>query len=204
MNDLASATLQVPTMHDEAASRNAKAFVPGTPDIWFFVFFEAFLFTAYFTVYMVRRMLDVDLFLQSQTHLSLAIGVINTPILLVSSWSMARCAQAAREGAVAAARRNLLLTVAFALAFFAVKISEWAVEIGKGYTFTSNEFFAFYYFLTGIHFIHLLIGFVFLGVVGHQLWRPAPSQPVIETGATYWHMVDFLWIMIFALLYLMR
>jgi hypothetical protein len=122
MNDLASATLQVPTMHDEAASRNAKAFVPGTPDIWFFVFFEAFLFTAYFTVYMVRRMLDVDLFLQSQTHLSLATGVINTLILLVSSWSMARCAQAAREGAVAAARRNLLLTVAFALAFFAVKI----------------------------------------------------------------------------------
>lgn len=185
------------------AARSAGA-VPGTPDIWFFVFFEAFLFTAYFTVYMVRRTQDVDLFLQSQAQLSLATGVVNTLILLVSSWSMARCVQAAREGAVQAAMRNAFLTIAFALAFLTVKVSEWAVEIEKGFSFTTNGFFAFYYFLTGIHFIHLLIGFIFLGVVVHQLRQPARSQQVIETGATYWHMVDFLWIMIFALLYLMR
>jgi nitric oxide reductase NorE protein len=27
---------------------------------------------------------------------------------------------------------------------------------------------------------------------------------MVETGATYWHMVDLLWIVIFALLYVMR
>jgi len=185
-------------------TRGTTAFMPGTPDIWFFVLFEAFLFTAYFTVYMVRRTLDADLFVQAQTQLSLGTGVVNTLILLVSSWSMARCVQAAREGAARSAMRNLLLTIAFALAFLVVKVSEWAFEIGKGFTFTTNEFFSFYYFLTGIHFIHLLIGFIFLGVAAYQLRRPAPSQPVVETCATYWHMVDFLWIMIFALLYLMR
>lgn len=177
---------------------------PGSRDIWFFVFFEAFLFTAYFTVYMVRRALDPDLFLQSQAQLQLGAGVINTLILLVSSWSMARCAQAAREGSGAAAMRNLQVTIVFALAFMTVKISEWVFEIGRGYTFTTNEFFAFYYFLTGIHFIHLLIGLIVLGVVYYQLRHAAQrSQAVIETCAVYWHMVDFLWIMIFALLYLM-
>jgi heme/copper-type cytochrome/quinol oxidase subunit 3 len=62
--------------------------------------------------------------MRSQAHLGLAAGVINTLILLFSSWSMARCVQAAREGAVAAARRDLLLTAAFALAFVVVKLTE--------------------------------------------------------------------------------
>jgi nitric oxide reductase NorE protein len=180
-------------------------FIAGTPDIWFFVFFEAFLFTGYFTVYMVQRALDATAFLQSQANLSLATGCINTLILLASSWSMARCVQASREGATAAAMKNAVLTIAFALAFLIVKVYEWSVEIGRGYTFTTSEFFSFYYFLTSIHFIHLLIGFIFLGVVVYQLASPARrSQSVIETGAVYWHMVDFLWIMIFALLYLTR
>ncbi|MGH8518394.1 MAG: cytochrome c oxidase subunit 3, partial [Panacagrimonas sp.] len=174
-------------------------------DIWFFVFFEAFLFTSYFTVYMARRTRDADAFLQSQAQLSLATGVLNTLILLASSWSIARCVQAARQGDVQAAMTNVILTVAFALTFLVVKICEWVVEIGNGYGFTASEFFSFYYFLTGLHFIHLLIGFVFLGVIVHQLGYVAHrSQPLIETCATYWHMVDFLWILIFGLVYLVR
>jgi nitric oxide reductase NorE protein len=50
-----------------------------------------------------------------------------------------------------------------------------------------------------------LIGFVVLGVVVYQLWSPARrSQELVETGATYWHTVDFLWVLIFALLYVVR
>lgn len=181
-----------------------SGFLPKALDIWVFVFFEAFLFTAYFTVYMVRRAQDTELFLHSQAQLGLGVGVLNTLVLLLSSWSMARCVQAAREASLRTAMRNILLTFAFALTFLVLKVSEWVFECGQGHTFTSNSFFAFYYFLTAIHFIHLLIGFIFLGVVVHQLRRPAPSQPVIETAATYWHMVDFLWILIFALLYVIR
>ena len=62
-----------------------------------------------------------------------------------------------------------------------------------------------YFFLTGIHFVHLLIGFVVLGVIVYQLRSPARrSQELVETCATYWHTVDFLWVLIFALLYVVR
>jgi nitric oxide reductase NorE protein len=194
------------TLHADSPRNSPmpSVFLPGQSDIWFFVFFEAFLFTSYFTVYMVRRVLESDAFLISQAQLSLTTGLVNTLVLLVSSWSMARCVQAAREGSLQTAMHNALLTVGFGLAFAVVKISEWVVEIGKGYSFTTDEFFSFYYFLTSIHFIHLLIGFVFLAVAVNQVRRPAPSLPVIETCAVYWHMVDFVWILIFALLYLMR
>jgi len=180
-------------------------FVPGQPDMWAFVLFEALVFTAYFTVYVVSRARSPDLFLESQSHLELRVGVFNTLALLASSWSVARCVQAARERSYRAASRNLFLTMLFGFVFLVSKVLEWSAEIGQGFTFTSDEFFSFYYFLTAIHFLHLLIGFGVLAIAAHQLWGPARrSQETIETCATYWHTIDFLWVLIFALLYVMR
>lgn len=178
---------------------------PGQPDMWAFVVFEALLFTAYFTVYVVCRTRSIGLYLESQSHLYLRVGGFNTLVLLASSWSVARCVRAAREGAYRAASTDSYLTLLLGLVFLVSKVLEWRAEIGRGFTFSSNEFFSFYYFLTALHFLHLLIGFVFLGVVIRELRDPARrSQELIETGATYWHTIDFLWVMIFSLLYVMR
>jgi nitric oxide reductase NorE protein len=190
-----------------ASQRRAEParFVPGQPDMWAFVLFESFLFTAYFTVYVICRTQSPDLHLQSQVHLDLRVGVFNTLVLLASSWSMARCVQAAREASFHTALMNSFLTAVFGFVFLVSKVLEWAAEIEQGFTFTTNEFFSFYYFLTALHFLHLLIGFVFLGIVACELRSPARrSQETIETCATYWHTIDFLWVMIFALLYVMR
>jgi len=186
-------------------SEKSEAYVPGQPDMWAFVLFESFLFTGYFLVYMVCRTQSPELFLRSQAELDLRIGTFNTLVLLTSSWTMARCVKAAREGSFPSASTNAFLTMLFGFVFLVSKVSEWAQEIRKGFGFSSNEFFSFYYFLTAIHFLHLLIGFVVLGVVVHQLSSPARrSQELIETGATYWHTIDFLWVIIFSLLYVMR
>jgi nitric oxide reductase NorE protein len=180
-------------------------FVPGQTDMWAFVLFEALVFTAYFTVYVVRRTQSPDLFLQSQAQLDLAVGVFNTLALLASSWSVARCVQAAREGSFRAALANAFLTMGFGGVFLVSKVLEWAAKIREGFGLTTDEFFSFYYFLTAIHFLHLLIGFGVLAICVHQLWSPARrSQQAIETCATYWHTIDFLWVLIFALLYVMR
>jgi nitric oxide reductase NorE protein len=182
-----------------------KPFVPGQPDMWVFVLFETLLFTGYFSVYLVSRAQNHDLYLQSQSDLDLRVGVFNTIALLLSSWAIARCVQAARQGAYRSALTNAFLTIAFAVVFLASKIVEWIREIGMGNTFTSDAFFEHYFFLTAIHAIHVLIGFIVLGVVVYQLWSPSRrSQQLIETGATYWHTVDFLWVLIFALLYVVR
>lgn len=186
------------------ADTRAKA-VPGQPDMWMFVLFETLLFTGYFSVYLVSRTQDRQLYLESQADLSLRVGVFNTIALLLSSWAIARCVQAARAGAYSSALRNAYLTVAFALVFLVSKIGEWITEIRMGNTFTSNEFFQHYFFLTSIHCIHVLIGFIVLGVLLYQLKSPLRrSQQLVETCATYWHTVDFLWVLIFALLYVVR
>jgi nitric oxide reductase NorE protein len=208
MTGLADAPSSADGTESRTAAGKANApdrFVPGQPDMWAFVLFEAFLFTAYFTVYVICRAQSVDLYLESQAHLDLRIGGFNTFVLLASSWSVARCVQASREGAYRSALANAFLTAFFGGVFLVSKVFEWAAEVGKGFTFTANEFFSFYYFLTALHFLHLLIGFVFLGVVVRELRSPARrSQELVETGATYWHTIDFLWVMIFSLLYVMR
>jgi nitric oxide reductase NorE protein len=188
-----------------ALEEKPTKFVPGQPDMWMFVLFESLLFTGYFSVYLISRTQNEQLYLQSQGDLDLRFGVFNTIALLLSSWAIARCVQSARAGAYRSALINAAMTVSFGLVFLASKVTEWVMEIRMGNTFTSNEFFQHYYFLTSIHCIHLVIGFVVLGVVIYQLRSPARrSQQLIETGATYWHTVDFLWVLIFALLYVVR
>src|ERR1700754_556867 len=177
-------------------------FVPGQPDMWMFILFETLLLTGYFSVYLVSRTQNEGLYLQSQADLDLRIGVFNTIALLLSSWAIARCVQASRAAAYRRALINAFLTISFGVGFLVSKVLEWVKEIHMGNTFTSNEFFQHYFFLTSIHCIHVLIGFIVLGVVVYQLWSPARrSQQLVETCATYWHTVDFLWVLIFALLY---
>jgi nitric oxide reductase NorE protein len=190
----------------DLADRNKPArFVPGQPDMWAFLLFETLVFTAYFGFYLFYRARSAELFLHAQAQLDLRIGVFNTLVLLLSSWSVARCVQSSRAGAYAAALRDVFITAAFAAVFLFFKVFEWARLVRMGNGFDSNDFFTYYFFLTGIHFVHLLIGFVVLGVIVYQLRGPARrSQELVETCATYWHTVDFLWVLIFALLYVVR
>lgn len=187
------------------ATATAPRRVPGQPDMWFFVVFESLVFTSYFCVYLFDRARHEGAFLLGQSHLLLWLGVVETIVLLTSSWAVARGVQHARALRYQEARRAAILTAACGLVFLALKIVEWARLIHMGETFTSSRFFQYYFFLTGIHLVHLLIGFVVLGVLMLQLSDPARrSQVAVETCATYWHTVDFFWVLIFALLYVVR
>jgi len=188
-----------------ATKAQATKFIPGQPDMWAFVLFETLIFTSYFVVYLLFRTQHREPYLQAQADLDLRVGIFNTIALLLSSWAVARCVQAARNGAYRSALTNAFLTILFGFVFFVSKVLEWVKEIRMGNGFTTNEFFQHYFFLTSIHCLHLLIGFIVMGVVVYQLWHPKRrSQELVETGATYWHTVDFLWVLIFALLYVVR
>ncbi len=192
-------------MADVVNAEKPVKFVPGQPDMWAFVFFETLVFTGYFGFYLFYRARSPELFLHAQAQLDLRVGVFNTLVLLLSSWSVARCVQSARAGAYRLAQRDAYVSAFFGVAFMVSKVLEWAGQIHQGNDFPTNDFFTYYFFLTGIHFVHLLIGFVVLGIVVYQLRSPARrSQELVETCATYWHTVDFLWVLIFALLYVVR
>ena len=169
--------------------------------MWTFIMAECLIFSAYFIIYMLYRGHDPDTFRSAQAHLSPAFGFANTVVLVTSSWQAALGLHDARSANYAAASRRVAITVGLGAVFVASKLTEWGFELRNGNTFGSNDFFSFYFFLTGIHLVHVFIGFVFMGAAIYDLRSARPSHESVETASIYWHMVDFLWVVIFALLY---
>ncbi len=178
--------------------------LPGDVHIWVMVLGDLLIFTGYFVIFMVFRTMNADAFLASQQHLSVNVGVVNTVVLLTSSWLIARSVLATRAGNYRTATRFVYAGAAGGVLFIILKAYEWAVKIAAGHT-NSDLFFSFYYVITGVHLVHVLIGLIALGACVRELNNPGRRRPmVIESGATYWHMVDLLWVIIFGLLYVMR
>ena len=48
------------------------------------------------------------------------------------------------------------------------------------------------------------LGLTILGFVLRDIRSPLPNIRFVESGAIYWHMVDLLWLLLFALFYLIR
>jgi nitric oxide reductase NorE protein len=189
----------------ETQQSGHAAHLPGDAAMWVMVLGDFVFFGAYFIIFMIHRAMAPELFLQSQQHLNLTIGVVNTLVLLASSWFIVRSVATARSGDYQGAVRLTYLGGACGVLFIAIKAYEWSAEIAAGHTMPANEFFLFYYMLTGVHLFHVGLGLLILGIVVRDLRNPRKRRvSMVESGATYWHMVDLLWIVIFGLLYVMR
>jgi nitric oxide reductase NorE protein len=189
----------------ERTGTPSSGYVPGASSMWFFILGDLLIFGVYFVCFMAYRAQDRELFLHSQQHLNQGVGAINTVVLLSSSLFVALGTEAARAGHAALAFRLIAGAFALGLAFPLLKLVEWIPKIMDGITPGENLFFMFYYLMTGLHLVHVLLGLVILGFVLRDLQRSTtPNITFVETGATYWHMVDLLWLLLFALFYLLR
>lgn len=188
-----------------AASGPAKRHLPGEEGVWVFIFGDLLVFTAFFITYAVSRSDEPGLFAASQDLLDRKLGLLNTLLLLTSSWFVALGVHAVRRQD-RRARTLLACGIACGIGFVAVKAFEYAAKIGAGITLNTNGFFIFYYMFTGIHLIHVLLG---LGVLIYIFTRFERSgrwpggMTLLESGTAFWHMVDLLWVVLFALLYLL-
>jgi len=165
------------------------------------------VFALFFSVFTYYRSEQVAVFSSARATLNSTLGMINTLLLLSSSWLVIEAVKAARQGLSKLSCRLFFLVFLSGMAFSVIKLVEYNEKFAAGYTITSNDFFMFYYIFTGLHFVHVIIGMVILVFVMINLaTREAgpPDMGFIEVGASYWHMVDVLWIILFPLIYLMQ
>jgi nitric oxide reductase NorE protein len=173
--------------------------------IWIFIVGDLFIFGSYFVTYALWRNWQHPIFLEAQQNLSLGFGLFNTIVLLLSSWTVAAALKAMRAGNYAASGTMALATMGFGLVFVVSKISEWSFEVSHGFVFTSNMFSQFYFWTTGVHILHVFFGLLALFRLYLEVRDPAcRNVATAESAAAFWHMVDLLWLVIFALMYLMR
>ena len=181
--------------------------LPGDLAIWFFIMAEMLVFGVFFIVYVYVRSNNVELFNEYQLKLHREAGVINTLALITSSYFVAMGVHAIKNNNVRRTGHMLLLALAMGFIFLAVKIWEYSFVFGAGIHLSTNTFYTFYISLTFFHFMHVIMGMVILSALYYFLRQgkySAEEHHGIETGASYWHMVDLLWIVLFPLVYIIH
>ena len=181
--------------------------LPGEAGIWVFVLGDMIIFALFFAVFTYYRGENPALFMESQTKLNQNYAAINTIFLLTSSWFVVMAVHAAKQRLGQYVRPLIGAAWLCGLGFAVVKVIEYSEKISHGITLTTNDFFMYYYVFTGIHFMHLLIGMAVLTFLWFKTGNCEYNQgdiTTIESGATFWHMVDLLWIVLFPLIYLMK
>ncbi len=180
---------------------------PGDLAIWVFILAELLAFGAFFATYAVTRGRHVELFNTMQDTLDRNAGALNTVLLLAGSWCVARAVAAIKADRRAASVDFLGGALFCGAGFVVVKLVEYRAKFALGIDLTTNTFYMFYLSLTFFHFLHVILGMVILAAVWHKARRggySAADHHGMETGASYWHMVDLVWIILFPLVYVVR
>jgi len=181
--------------------------LPGVDGVWVAIGADAVIFAILFGSFMQARLKDPALFEASRHTLNLNFGGIDTLILLTSSWSVALAMQAMKRDLVDREPLLLLGGAVTGLMFVVSKSIEYFQKFAHGLTPGTNPFYMWYFTLTGIHLAHVLLGtrlLTFLWVRSRRGTYDHLHKTVPESVASYWHLVDLLWVVLFPLLYLMR
>ena len=173
------------------------------PGILTFIAADTANFILFFGYFMVERMQQPALFARSAGLLDVPLGVLNTVILVSSGWLVALAVEAASTGDMHKVRRHLASAIGIGLCFGIVKAIEYAAKIAHGITPQTDVFFTFYYVFTGVHLLHYVLGIALLVATLARAQRAdAAFVAWIKSCALFWHMVDLLWVFLFAMLYL--
>jgi len=185
--------------------------------MWLFIFTELILFSGLFLVFTVLRLRYHEVFHLAARELDITIGTINSIILLLSGMTMGISFLANQKGERKLTLRMLWVTLVLGIVFLVNKYFEWEVKYSHGLYPGSEDliglsygdimFFGLYFFMTGLHALHVIIGLVFIMVV---IWRVSADSinstnyAHLENCSLYWHMIDLIWIFLFPLFYLIN
>lgn len=180
---------------------------PGDLAIWIFILAELAIFGIAFVAYAFARMYNVELFNEYQQHLDRRSALANTLVLITSSYFVVRAVHAIREDNSRLCVRWLLAAMAMGALFLLIKGAEFAHHFALGINLSTNTFYMFYLFLAIFHFMHVIMAMIILAAVALKARRggySAREHTGVETGASYWHMVDLVWLILFPLVYVMH
>lgn len=185
--------------------------------MWAFLVTEVMFFGGVFAGYAVCYGLSPVAFGEASKKLSVVLGAANTAVLICSSLTMAFAVRSAQLNQRRQILRFLVLTIVLGAGFLSIKAIEYSHKFhehlvpGAAFQFDGPHaggaqiFFSFYFAMTGLHALHMIIG------IGLMLWLIVKTRrgrfsseyyAPVENVGLYWHLVDIVWVFLFPLLYL--
>jgi cytochrome c oxidase subunit 3 len=185
--------------------------------MWVFLATEIMFFGGMITGYTVYRSLYSEAFAHASNQLDVWLGSINTAVLICSSLTMALAVHSSELGRRRKIILFLIVTMILGTVFLGIKFTEYYHKFEEhlvpGFEFSfpgpqpgqAEIFFSFYFAMTGMHALHMIIG---LGLLTYLVVKAARDRlsakyhTPVEIIGLYWHFVDIVWIFLFPLLYL--
>ena len=179
--------------------------LPGDLAVWLFIFAELAVFDILFIGFGVARGLDPDTFAAGRAALHPWTGLVNTIGLITASYLVAVAVRRLRHRQADVA---LMLwgAIAASTVYTFGKLWEYVELYSNGYNLGTDTFFMFYFFLTFFHFMHVVLGQIILVVLAVKVKNGdynGDDMNGMESGASYWHMVDLVWLVLFPMLYVL-
>lgn len=168
---------------------------------------ELTVFALFFVTFSVTQHLNRELFLAGQASLHPLVGLICTLALLTSGYLVALAVNRIKHNDAIAAKRRLWWALIIASIYIVAKYWEYDQLLQLGYNLSTNTFYTLYFFTTGFHFMHVVLGMVILSYMAIQAGKGAYSaedHDGFEAGACYWHMVDLVWVILFPIIYIIH
>jgi cytochrome c oxidase subunit III len=192
-----------------------------TLGMWMFLTTEILFFGGVLCAYWVYRVMYPEAWALGAHQQNTLFGGINTLVLIVSSLTMALAVRNAQQGRRTGTVLMLVLTLIFGGVFLGIKSFEYYQHYHEGlfpgthFTWNGSPalapqvqlFMTFYWTMTGLHALHMVIG---AGLLLWMIWRAWKSHfgpeyyAPVEVMGLYWHFVDIVWIFLFPFLYLIH
>ncbi len=175
--------------------------------VWCFLASEVMLFGGLFSAFLMLR-IGADSWPHGWELLNVPLATMNTLFLITSSVTMVMAWASLALKDIKKYRLYMAATILLGIGFLIVKGFEYAHKF-EGHHFPStNNFYAIYFTLTGLHGLHVLGGVLvntYFLFPGSGLWKKDPDQFMgrVEAAGLYWHFVDLVWIFLFPVLYLL-
>ncbi len=189
-----------------ARSRTGTDHLPGDWAMWAFILAELAVFAALLVSLAVARRLEPAVFAAGLEQMHPRAGLANTLALLCGSYLVARGIATATHRGSRACAGWFMGGVAAGGVYLAIKLTEYVDLVGAGYNLRTDTFFFFYFFVTFFHFMHVVLGMIVLTAVAARARRGDYDDDGLrapESAASYWHMVDLVWLVLFPLLYVL-
>jgi len=178
--------------------------LPGDIAMWCFILAELTVFALFFIGFAISEQQNVKMFAQGKAQLHQTSGLINTLALITSSLFVALALSARQQGQNKQVSILLLIAKLVACVYIIVKIVEYLMLFEQGIDIETNTFFTLYFLITSFHLMHVILGMLMLAYVNYNVLKSENSRSNLsgfESVASYWHMVDLLWIILFPLIY---
>ena len=166
--------------------------------LWLFLGTLTMMFIGFTSAYMVRRTSPDWAPLRAPGLLW-----VNTAMLLLSSGTLEAARRRLHGWNVAGVGPWLMATGALGALFVTGQLAAWGLLAARGYFVSSNPHNSFFYMLSGVHGVHLIVGLVWFAVVLTKARRLAytPGEDGLGMFATYWHFLTGLWVYLLLLLF---